>query len=90
MPGYAFSGKPTTTGWDPARIVNAINPGMVETEGAHAAGIVGSEMQKSVEAQTPLGRIGHPQDIASVTLFLASSDSAWITGQTFIVAGGLR
>jgi 3-oxoacyl-[acyl-carrier protein] reductase len=70
--------------------VNAINPGTVETEGAHAAGIVGSEMQKSVEAQPPLGRIGQPQDIASVALFLASSDSAWITGQTFIVAGGLR
>jgi 3-oxoacyl-[acyl-carrier protein] reductase len=70
--------------------VNAINPGMVETEGVHAAGIAGSEMQKSVEAQTPLGRIGQPQDIASVASFLASSDSAWITGQTFIVAGGLR
>jgi 3-oxoacyl-[acyl-carrier protein] reductase len=70
--------------------VNAINPGMVETEGVHAAGIAGSEMQKSVEAQTPLGRIGQPQDIASVAVFLASSDSAWITGQTFIVAGGLR
>jgi 3-oxoacyl-[acyl-carrier protein] reductase len=70
--------------------VNAINPGMVETEGVHVAGIAGSEMQKSVEAQTPLGRIGQPQDIASVALFLASSDSAWITGQTFIVAGGLR
>jgi 3-oxoacyl-[acyl-carrier protein] reductase len=69
--------------------VNAINPGMVETEGVHAAGIAGSEMQKSVEAQTPLGRIGQPQDIASVAVFLASSDSAWITGQTFVVAGGL-
>jgi 3-oxoacyl-[acyl-carrier protein] reductase len=70
--------------------VNAINPGMVETEGVRAAGIAGSETQKRVEAQTPLGRIGQPQDIASVALFLASSDSAWITGQTFIVAGGLR
>jgi len=63
---------------------------MVETEGVHAAGIMGSEMQKGVEAQTPLGRIGQPQDIASVASFLASSDSAWITGQTFIVAGGIR
>jgi 3-oxoacyl-[acyl-carrier protein] reductase len=70
--------------------VNAINPGMVETEGLHAVGLVGSDMQKSVQAQTPLGRTGQPQDIASVALFLASSDSAWITGQTFIVAGGLR
>ena len=70
--------------------VNAINPGMVETEGVHAAGIAGSEMQKSVEAQTPLGRIGQPQDSAAAALFLASSDSAWITGETFVIAGGLR
>jgi len=70
--------------------VNAINPGMVETEGVHAAGIAGSEMQKGVEAQTPLGRIGQPRDIAAAALFLASPDSAWITGETFVVAGGLR
>jgi 3-oxoacyl-[acyl-carrier protein] reductase len=70
--------------------VKAINPGMVETEGVHAAGIAGSEMQKSVEAQTPLGRIGQPQDIAATALFLASPDSAWITGETFVIAGGLR
>ena len=70
--------------------VNAINPGMVETEGVHAAGIAGSEMQKGVEAQTPLGRIGQPQDIATAAVFLASSDSAWITGETFVIAGGLR
>ena len=68
--------------------VNAINPGMVETEGVHAAGIAGSDMRKQVEAQTPLGRIGQPQDIAGAAVFLASSDSAWITGQTFVVAGG--
>jgi len=70
--------------------VNAINPGMVETEGVHAAGIAGSDMQKDVEAQTPLGRIGQPQDIATAAVFLASSDSAWITGETFVIAGGLR
>jgi 3-oxoacyl-[acyl-carrier protein] reductase len=70
--------------------VNAINPGMVETEGVHAAGIAGSDMQKGVEAQTPLGRIGQPQDIATAAVFLASSDSAWITGETFVIAGGLR
>ena len=70
--------------------VNAINPGMVETEGVHTAGIMGSDMQKGVEAQTPLGRIGQPQDIAAAALFLASPDSGWITGQTFVVAGGLR
>ena len=70
--------------------VNAINPGMVETEGVHAAGIAGSEMQKGVESQTPLGRIGQPQDIARAAVFLASSDSAWITGETFVISGGMR
>jgi 3-oxoacyl-[acyl-carrier protein] reductase len=70
--------------------VNAINPGMVETEGVHAAGFAGSDMQKGLEAQTPLGRIGQPQDIAGAAVFLASHDAAWITGQTFVIAGGLR
>jgi 3-oxoacyl-[acyl-carrier protein] reductase len=68
--------------------VNAINPGMVETEGVRAAGIAGSDMRKQVEAQTPLGRIGQPQDIATAAVFLASSDSAWITGETLTIAGG--
>ena len=68
--------------------VNAINPGMVETEGFRAAGIAESDMRKQVEAQTPLGRIGQPQDIATAALFFASSDSAWITGETVTVAGG--
>lgn len=70
--------------------VNAINPGMVETEGVHAAGFAGGDMQKGVEAQTPLGRIGQPQDIATAAVFLASSDSAWITGETFVISGGMR
>jgi len=70
--------------------VNAINPGMVETEGVRAAGIAESDMRKQVEAQTPLGRIGQPQDIAAAAVFLASPDSAWITGETFIIAGGMR
>jgi len=70
--------------------VNAINPGMVETEGVHAAGIAESDMRKQVEAQTPLGRIGQPQDIAAAAVFLASPDSAWITGETFVIAGGMR
>jgi 3-oxoacyl-[acyl-carrier protein] reductase len=70
--------------------VNAINPGMVETEGVHAAGIAGSEMQKQVEAQTPLGRIGQPQDIATAAVFLASSDSGWLTGDTLVIAGGFH
>jgi 3-oxoacyl-[acyl-carrier protein] reductase len=70
--------------------VNAIRPGMVETEGTHAAGIEESEMQKQVLAGTPLGRLGQPNDIASVAVFLASADSSWITGETLIIAGGTR
>jgi 3-oxoacyl-[acyl-carrier protein] reductase len=70
--------------------VNAINPGMVETEGVRAAGFDQGDLRKSVEAQTPLGRIGQPEDIAPAVVFLASSDSAWITGETLRVAGGLR
>lgn len=69
--------------------VNAINPGMVETEGTHDAGISDSDMRKQVEAQTPLGRIGQPDDIASAALFLASDESSWITGQTHHISGGL-
>lgn len=70
--------------------VNSINPGLVDTEGVRAAGIDASDFRKQVEAQTPLGRIGQPQDIASAAVFLASSDSAWITGTTLYVAGGLQ
>jgi len=70
--------------------VNSLNPGMVETEGFKSAGIGESDFRKQVEAQTPLGRIGQPKDIAPVAVFLASDDSAWITGETIYVAGGLR
>jgi 3-oxoacyl-[acyl-carrier protein] reductase len=70
--------------------VNSINPGMVETEGVHAAGIAESDMRKQTEAMTPLGRIGQPEDIAPTAVFLASSDSAWITGETFFISGGMR
>lgn len=70
--------------------VNAINPGMVETEGVHSAGIAESDFRKQVEAQTPLGRIGQPQDIAGAAVFLASDDSTWITGETLHIAGGFR
>jgi len=70
--------------------VNSINPGMVETEGVHSAGIADSDFRKSVEATTPLGRIGQPQDIAPAAVFLASSDSAWITGESFYITGGFR
>src|SRR5882724_11975378 len=70
--------------------VNSINPGMVETEGVHTAGFIGSDMQKQLEAQTPLGRIGQPDDIAPIAVFLASGDSGWLTGETLLASGGLR
>ncbi|MEP6662180.1 MAG: glucose 1-dehydrogenase [Verrucomicrobiota bacterium] len=70
--------------------VNAVRPGMVETEGTHTAGITESDMRKDYEAQAPLGRIGQPQDIATAVAFLASPDSSWITGETLLVSGGFR
>jgi len=70
--------------------VNAINPGMVETEGVHAAGFAESDFRKMIESQTPLGRIGQPDDIAPAAVFFASSDSSWITGETLYISGGFR
>jgi len=70
--------------------VNSINPGMVETEGVHTLGILGTDFQKQFEAQTPLGRIGQPTDIGPIAVFLASSDSGWLTGETLLASGGLR
>jgi 3-oxoacyl-[acyl-carrier protein] reductase len=70
--------------------VNAINPGMVETEGVHSAGIIGSDFQKQVVSQTPLGRLGRPDDIGKVAAFLASDDSGWVTGETLVAGGGFR
>jgi 3-oxoacyl-[acyl-carrier protein] reductase len=70
--------------------VNAVNPGMIETEGFHAAGLPESDFRKQVEAQTPLGRIGQPRDVAPAVVFLASDEAAWITGETLVVSGGLR
>jgi 3-oxoacyl-[acyl-carrier protein] reductase len=70
--------------------VNSINPGMVETEGLHAGGFIGSDLEKETVAQTPLGRIGQVADVASVATFLASNDAKWITGELVRVAGGLR
>jgi len=70
--------------------VNTINPGMVETEGTHTAGITESDFRRDIEAQTPLGRIGKPQDIAPAAVFLASADAAWITGESFFISGGNR
>ncbi len=70
--------------------VNALNPGMIETEGLHAAGIAESDFRKQVEAQTPLGRIGRPEDIARAAVFFASDDAGWVTGETLLLAGGER
>lgn len=72
--------------------VNAVAPGMVETEGTASMGITDTEneMRKSVEAQTPVGRIGKPHDIATVVAFLASDDAAWVSGETWYVAGGFQ
>ena len=70
--------------------VNSINPGMVETEGVHAAGFIGSDFEKGAVAQTPLGRIGQVDDIAGVATFLASNESKWVTGELVRVGGGLR
>jgi 3-oxoacyl-[acyl-carrier protein] reductase len=70
--------------------VNAINPGMVESEGAHTAGIIGSPMQTNVEATAPLGRIGQPEDIAKVAVFLASDEAGWLTGERISASGGHR
>jgi len=70
--------------------VNSLNPGLIETEGAHTAGFIGSEFHTQIEAITPLGRIGQPQDIASVAVFLASDDSAWLTGEQLLASGGMR
>jgi 3-oxoacyl-[acyl-carrier protein] reductase len=70
--------------------VNAINPGVVETEGTHTAGIMGSDWETNVVSQTPLGRVGQVDDIAGVAAFLASNDAKWITGQLLLAGGGLR
>jgi 3-oxoacyl-[acyl-carrier protein] reductase len=70
--------------------VNAVNPGVVVTEGTHSAGVIGSDFETGLVAQTPLGRVGQPGDIASVVLFLASEDSGWLTGERLIAGGGLR
>ncbi len=70
--------------------VNTLSPGGVETEGTHTAGVIGGDMEAMMVAKTPLGRIGQPHDIASVAVFLASQDSAWITGEDLFASGGLR
>jgi 3-oxoacyl-[acyl-carrier protein] reductase len=68
--------------------VNSVNPGMIETEGTQSQGITEGEWGKATIAQTPLGRLGVPRDVAPVVAFLASDDARWITGETLHVAGG--
>jgi 3-oxoacyl-[acyl-carrier protein] reductase len=70
--------------------VNVIAPGGVETEGTHTAGVIGSDFEKQMIARTSLGRIGQPDDIAGAAVFFASDESAFITGETLIIAGGMR
>jgi len=70
--------------------VNAINPGMVETEGTHTGGMIGSDLEKALIAQAPLGRTGKVGDIAPIAVFLASDDSAWLTGELILATGGIR
>ena len=70
--------------------VNSINPGMIETEGTHTAGFIGSDFEKAAIASTPLGRGGKPDDIADIAVFLASEDSRWLTGEILLASGGVR
>ena len=69
--------------------VNSLNPGLVETEGTHSTGVMGSDFETGLVSQTPLGRAGQPNDIAAVAIFLASEDSAWLTGEIVVASGGL-
>lgn len=70
--------------------VNAINPGLIETEGTHSRGVIGSDFHKQMETEAPLGRIGVPDDLSPIAVFLASDDSGWLTGETIIASGGSR
>jgi 3-oxoacyl-[acyl-carrier protein] reductase len=70
--------------------VNTINPGMVETEGTVSGGFIGSDFEKALIAQAPLGRTGQPDDIAAIAVFLPSEDSRWLTGEQLLATGGIR
>jgi len=70
--------------------VNAINPGVIVTEGTQSAGVIGSDMETFMVSQTPLGRVGQPDDIASAVVFLASDDARWLTGEHIVASGGMR
>jgi 3-oxoacyl-[acyl-carrier protein] reductase len=70
--------------------VNTIAPGVIETEGTHTVGVIGSEFEKQAAAQTPLGRIGQPNDVGKIAVFLASDQSGWVTGERIVAAGGYQ
>ena len=70
--------------------VNTVSPSLTETEGTHSAGMIASDFEAGIIAQTPLGRLGQPQDIADVVAFIASSDARWLTGERILAGGGLR
>jgi 3-oxoacyl-[acyl-carrier protein] reductase len=70
--------------------VNSLNPGLVESEGTHSAGIIGGDFETNVVSTTPLGRVGQPEDIAKVAVFLASDDAGWMTGERIPASGGSR
>lgn len=70
--------------------VNAVNPGLIETEGTHAAGVMGSDFEAWNVGQTPLGRVGKVEDIASIVAFLASDEAGWVTGEVILGSGGMR
>jgi 3-oxoacyl-[acyl-carrier protein] reductase len=70
--------------------VNTVSPSLTETEGTHSAGMLASEFEAGIIAQTPLGRLGQPQDIADVVAFVASDDARWVTGERISAGGGLR
>jgi 3-oxoacyl-[acyl-carrier protein] reductase len=70
--------------------VNTVAPGGVETEGTHRIGVIGSDFEKQIVAETPLGRFGQPEDIARVAVFLAFDDSRWLTGERITASGGFR
>ena len=70
--------------------MNSINPGMIETEGAHSGGMIGSDVEKRLIAQAPLGRTRQVQDFNPIAVFLASDDSAWLTGELLLATGDIR
>jgi len=70
--------------------INTIAPGGVDTEGTQSIGMIGGDLEKQIVAGTPLGRIGQPDDIAKVAVFLGTNDAGWINGQKITVSGGLR